>query len=233
MAISRYDHRGVRLLEEGACEPQYVRDWIRLREDPRMCADSNHARQHLRSDPIRGRPVNDAIEPASVASVIGAIRAKRVDENVNVGQDQARSSIRSSMAALLSRSTPGSVPPRARDTGNRTGCFCSRGSGLRSTSSRPCSRSAVSVMPRRAASLRARSRSASLSRTVVRICLSMESICLYVKGRLPGHHFVQLRVSRRWSPTDDRAHTAPQAELLRSPRSSLTTQASCSICARP
>ena len=74
---------------------------------------------------------------------------------------------------MRSRLTPGKVPPVAPDTGSVITFFVEDLSGRRNASPRPCSISAVNVIPRRAASCRARSSKGLLSLTVVLICHSI------------------------------------------------------------
>jgi hypothetical protein len=120
-----------------------------------------------------------------VQPMVFRIGAKRVDEDVDVRQDQSRPSMRSKRLALSFRSTPGEIPPPARHTGSDTGRGLGRLSGRRSTSSRPCSIRDVRVVLRRTASCRARSSKASSKRTVVLMRHSVRMICLYVKRWLP------------------------------------------------
>jgi hypothetical protein len=112
--------------------------------------------------------------------MIFRVGPKRVDQDVDIRKDQGRPSIRSSRSALLSRSTPGQVPPPARLTGNDTGGRSGLLIGRRKASLRPCSIRAVRVIPRAAASRRARSSRAWSRRTVVLICRNIHydmSVC--------------------------------------------------------
>jgi hypothetical protein len=81
---------------------------------------------------------------------------------------------------VRSRLTPGKVPPVALDTGSVMTICGEDLSGRRNAKPRPCSINAVSVIPRRAASCRARSSKGLLSLTVVLICPSISMVCLYV-----------------------------------------------------
>ena len=146
-----------------------------------MRTDAHNTRKHLGSDPVRSRAVDHGLEPAFVLRVIMRVGAKGVNEDVDVREDQSCPSMRSRRAALSFRSTPGSAPPPARHSGNDTRGRFGRFIGRRSTSSRPCSISDVSVVFRLTASARARSSSAASKRTVVLICHSIRhgmSICL-------------------------------------------------------
>lgn len=91
------------------------------------------------------------------------------------------SSIRSMSSEVRLRLTPGNVPPVARETGSVMMLCVVDLSGRRNANPSPCSISAVKVMPRRAASWRARSSKGLFSLTVVLICQSISTICLYVK----------------------------------------------------
>jgi hypothetical protein len=94
-------------------------------------------------------------------------------------------SIRSRSAAESLRSTPAITPPPARLTGSFTRASESTGLCRRIASLRPCSISAVNVVPRRSASRFACFRSPSSRRTVVLICLSVLLICQYAKLQRP------------------------------------------------
>ncbi len=81
---------------------------------------------------------------------------------------------------MRSRLTPGNVPPVALETGSVIRFFGEDLSGRRNARPSPCSISAVRVIPRRAASWRARSSKGLFSLTVVLICLSISVVCQYV-----------------------------------------------------
>ena len=180
--LARHDQTRTRLVRNDFAERKRFFERARMLENARMGADPNDRREHLRRNSIGRRAAYDFSEPGPIGFVLIGIRSKGVNQDVDVRKDQARPSIRSSSAALSPRSTPGSVPPVARETGNTTrargGLFPA---GRRRTERRPSSINAVSVTPRRDASRRARSSKSSSRRTVVRICHSISIVCLYVK----------------------------------------------------
>lgn len=180
MLLARRDDGGVGLLENDPAELERFRCRARITKNSRVGAYANDTCQNLRSNAVWRRSVQNVLEPFLVPSMIFRVRPKRVDQDVDVRKDQGRPSIRSSSCALLSRSTPGQVPPPARLTGNdtvgRSGIFI----GRRKASLRPCSMRAVRVIPRAAASRRARSSRAWSRRTVVLICRNIHydmSVC--------------------------------------------------------
>ena len=141
---------------------------------------SDDARKYLRSNSIGRRPVYHRLQPFLVSLMVFRICPKGVDQDVDVRKDQSRPSMRSRREALSFKSTPGKVPPPTRHSGRATGGCSARFIGRRSTSSSPCSMREVRVVLRLAASRRARSRSASSSRTVVLMRQSILAVCLYV-----------------------------------------------------
>jgi len=178
--LARRDNGGIGLLENDPAELERFRCRARIAKNSRVCAYAHDTCQNLRSNAVWRRSVQNVLEPRLVPSMIFRVRPKRIDQDVDVRKDQRRPSIRSSSSALLSRSTPGQVPPPARltgtDTGGRSGVFI----GRRKASLRPCSMRAVRVIPRAAASRRARSSRAWSRRTVVLICRNIHynmSVC--------------------------------------------------------
>ena len=166
-----------------------------------MRADPHDACQYLRRDGVGRGAVHNLFQPSPIGFVLVGIGAKGVNENVHIRQNQLRPSMRSNVAALSATSTPRCVPPLAPHMGNITRCriwaFCGV---LRRDASRPCSIIAVSVIPRRAASRFARSRSSSLSLIVVRICLSIRLdmvICQIASSEIVCEDY--------WHATADRA----------------------------
>jgi hypothetical protein len=138
-----------------------------------MGRDSDHRCQHLRRHSIGHIAVHHTFEPTTVCGVPGGIRSEGVYQDIHIGKNHPRPSIRSRRAALLSRSTPGRTPPPAREVGRVTRLRRLEERDCARTSRSPCSIRAVNVSSRRAASRLARSRRASSSRTVVLICLDI------------------------------------------------------------
>src|ERR1043166_2541032 len=100
--------------------------------------------------------------------VIGRVRSKGMNENVDVRQDH-RFSKRSSRSLDRLRSTPGNVPPVDFEIGNRTRVR-HRVLDSAKTVFKPSSTSDVSVRPCSAAFFLALRNKSSESRIVVRIC---------------------------------------------------------------
>jgi len=181
VAIAWHDDRRIWLSKKHAAVFQQFVDITGLRKNPRMTADPYDGGQDLRGYSVGSGTIDDLLKPPPVVAVILGVGTEGVDQNVDVSEDQPMLSIRSRSAAESLRSTPGITPPRARLTGSFTRASESTGLGRRIASLRPCSISAVSVVPRRSASRFACSKSPSSRRTVVLICLSIFWICLYVK----------------------------------------------------
>ena len=146
-----------------------------------MGAYTDHTSEYLRGDAVSGRSIDRRFEPRLVPRMIFGVRTKRVNQYVDVTEDQSRPSNRSRRLALSFRSTPALMPPPARHSGSVIVARSDRFSGLRRASCNPCSIRDVSVTPRRSASCRARSRRRSSSLTVVLICQSILIVCPYVK----------------------------------------------------
>src|ERR1043166_3053645 len=124
---------------------------IWLHVDPRVRADSHKRRQCLGRDAVSRVAIHHAIEPSPHFVVTVIVAAKRVEENVDVGQDHRRRSRISRTALESSRLTPGRVPPFARETGSLTGARCERRPEAARTRRRPRSMSDVTVSPSRCA----------------------------------------------------------------------------------
>ena len=203
----------VRLFQQDSAKRKRVGLRTRARKNARVGADSHDAREHLWCDPVCGGAVDHGLEPLFVFLVVLGVRSKRVDQDVDVREDQSRSSMRSNRLALSLRSTPGSVPPPAWHSGSETGRRSARFRGRRSTSSRPCSMSEVRVVLRLAASSRARASRASSKRTVVLMCQSIRIICQYVNDGIGCPMGVLRRYSipltHRTGNARDAAHLAP------------------------
>jgi hypothetical protein len=180
MTIAGFGDRRIRLLEKCSAEIEDIASRAGISVDSMVSCNPDYARQHLRRNPVGGRTVHNRFQPFLVLRVILRVRTKSVDEDVDVRKDQSRSSIRSSSEALSLRSIPGNVPPPAWHSGNTMGRCIAAFMGRRSTSSSPCSMREVRVVLRFTASWRARSKRASSRRTVVLMCQSILSVCLYV-----------------------------------------------------
>ena len=196
---SWYRNGRVGLLEQRSTEVEYVRSRAGTGKDPRVRADTHDTREHLWSYSVRRGSIDDGLQPLLVSHVVCGIRAKGVDQDVNVRKDQSRPSIRSKSEALSSRSMPGNVPPPARHSGSTTGRCSARLIGRRSTSSSPCSIREVRVVLRLAASARARSSSVSSKRTVVLMRQSILLVCQYVYRSMgcEGSEFKSRRSDRQ------------------------------------
>ena len=181
VTFAGHNHRREGLSEDNATKLESVIQGAGTCKNPPMGTDADDASEHLRCDAVSRWPIDRRFQPCLVSRMILGVRTKGVDQYIDVAQDQSRCSIRSSRPALSLKSTPGRTPPPAWHSGSDTAACCGRFSGRRSASRSPCSMSDVSVMPRRAASCRARSMSAASRRTVVLICQSIYYVCLYVK----------------------------------------------------
>ena len=136
------------------------------RHPARMCDDAQESAQHQLADSVRLLRDDRLAQPLGIALMLGCLGAICVDEDVDVAEDQRSfssgrpSSIRSRSAALSPMSTPGmKLSPGTPNVGSFTR-LRRLGSLLRRTTIRSASSiTAVSVVPRSAAS-----RLASLSR---------------------------------------------------------------------
>jgi len=97
---------GMRLRADGLAEGERLFRRRGLDEDPRMSDDPEEAAQDDVCDAVGLVSEDDALEPGAVIGVTVDVLAMGVDEDVDVREDQSWS-IRSSSAALSSRSTPG------------------------------------------------------------------------------------------------------------------------------
>jgi len=131
-----------------------------------MRAYADHAREYLRRNAIGGRTIDRRFEPRLVQRVAFGVRAKGLNEDVDVAEDQSRSSKRSSRLPLSLRSTPALMPPPARHAGSVTIARSDRFMGRRKASCSPCSSRDVSVTPRRSASCRTRCKRLSSNRNL-------------------------------------------------------------------
>lgn len=186
MAFTWDNSSRVGLFEQCPAKRKSMGGQARTREYFWMRRHANDRGQHLRGNAVGWFSVNYTVQPVPIAFMLGRVTAKCVHKYVNIGQDQVRSSIRSSKAAESSRSTPGMVPPPRLQTGRDTRWRSTAFAGLAISRRSPCSISAVNVRPRFAASRLARSRRPSESRTVVRICLTIHLVCLYVNTNAHG-----------------------------------------------
>lgn len=174
-----------------------------------MGAYADHTSEYLWGDAVSGWSIDRRLEPRLVPRMIFGIRTKRVNQYVDVTEDQSWPSNRSRRLALSFRSTPALMPPPAWHSGSDTAARSDRFNGLRRTSCNPCSIRDVSVTPRRSASCRARSRSFSSNLTVVLICQSIPLVCLYVKDT-GSVHLVFKRPAYRLSPSRDVFRLPPE-----------------------
>ena len=121
MTIAGLGDCRIRLLEKRSAEIEDVASRAGIGVDSMVSCNPDYARQHLRRDPVGGRSVHNRFQPFFILRVILRVRAKSVDEDVDVRKDQSRSSIRSSSEALSLRSIPGNVPPPAWHSGSTIG----------------------------------------------------------------------------------------------------------------
>jgi hypothetical protein len=134
-------------------------------------------------------------------------------------QDQCRPSIRSRIAAESFRSTPGSGPPRAFETGRITrGLLADFGRERASTKRKPCSMSEVKVSPLSRASRFAWRSKFSSRRTAVLICLHVSISRQYVKTWLYPIWAEGTQGNREWETGKRekrkiRPHTEPRTAL--------------------
>src|SRR5262249_34025032 len=157
-------------------EGQHLGCCTRMHVDATVCADANDRGQYLRRYAVGGLPVDHGVEPRAIVVVTLGVAAEGVEEDVHVGQNHERPSSRSRTALESSRSTPGCVPPVARDTGSVMRARRPRARPPASTSLSPRSIRAVTVSPRREASAFASRRSPSSKRTVVLMRPSMHAM---------------------------------------------------------
>ncbi len=174
VTLAGHNHRREGLFEDNATKLESVIQGAGTGKNPSMGTNADDAGEHLRCDAVSRWPIDLRFQPCLVSRMILGVRAKGVDQYIDVAQDQSRLSIRSRRLALSLKSTPGRTPPPAWHSGRATAVCRGRVRGWRSASRSPCSMSDVSVMPRRAASCRARSMRASSRRTVVLICQGIQ-----------------------------------------------------------
>src|SRR5947207_2560372 len=183
MAGARLDDGAVFGLKNCLAEGQRLGRCARMHVDATVCADANNRCQDLRRYAVGGLAVDDRVEPRAIVVVTLGVAAEGVQEDVDVRQNHERPSSRSMTALESSRSTPGCVPPVARDTGSVMRARRPLARPPASTSLSPRSISAVTVSPLRAASAFASRRSPSSKRTVVLMHHSMHALT-YVCQRI-------------------------------------------------
>jgi len=186
----------MRLLYECRYKRRHVLQAAGLGKDPGMRRDSNHSRQNLGGHPVRHFARDHVVKPAVAQAMVNAVGAKRVQQHVNVGKNQRRLSITSKRAEVSFKSTPGSTPPRARETGRTTRFREDLVRDCARTNRKPCSISAVRVTRRRPASCLAWRSNESSRRTVVLICLDILYLHLYVSRKHGPAEIFALRRAR-------------------------------------
>src|SRR6185295_1494756 len=163
-------------LKNRIAEGQRLGRCTRMHVDTTVCAYANDRCQYLRRYAVGGFAVDDFVEPRAIVGVTLGVAAEGVQEDVDVGQNHDRPSSRSMTALESSRSTPGCVPPVARDTGSVMRARRPLARPPASTNLSPRSISAVTVSPLRDASAFASRRSPSSRRTVVLMHHSMQKM---------------------------------------------------------
>jgi hypothetical protein len=147
----------------------------------RVGNDADDSAQHLTGHAVSGISVDNCVQPPTAQGMVVSVRPECLNKNVDIGKDQ-RPDIRSSRSLERFRSTPGSVPPEAFETGRRKRAIVAERGSARTVLS-PSSISEVNVLPFSAACLFALRKRSSESRIVVRICQSILVRHIYVKWR--------------------------------------------------
>lgn len=144
----------------------------RLRADPRVGRNSNKGAECERRNAVAASIKHHTFEPRLTDAVLGRIWPERVDQDIDVGEDQEERrsdaiSSNSSRRFKSSQLSPGVRPPLAELTGS--GVRSSGGEGERSltTRRRPSSMRDVSERPSEAALCLARMTRSAGRRTVV------------------------------------------------------------------
>jgi hypothetical protein len=70
MTTTGFGDRRIRLLEKRSAEIEYVASRAGISVDSMMSCNPDYARQHLRRDPVGGRPVHNRLQPFLVLRVI-------------------------------------------------------------------------------------------------------------------------------------------------------------------
>ena len=120
MPITGRDHCCIGLLHQHAAESEDIIQRAWNFEYARVRANANYAGQYLRRNAIGRRTIDRRFQPRFVLKVIVGIRAKSVNQDVDVTEYQSWTSKRSSRLALSLRSTPAIRPPPARHSGSAT-----------------------------------------------------------------------------------------------------------------
>ena len=108
MALPGGNYDGVWLREQGVCKLKSSLERSGRREDAAVSGDTHEAAHDDFGQAERLIRRCRRRQPVAVALVIGRRFAKRIDEDVDVQEDQASApSIKSTNADVSSRSTPG------------------------------------------------------------------------------------------------------------------------------
>jgi len=169
VAISWHDEYAVRLVPDHRGERQRFSERTGISKYLRMSHDPQKTAQDKFRHAIGSVTIEQLPQPMRTYAVLIRIAAVRMDENVDVREDQRDDSMRSSNAAESLRSTPGCTP-RPPTVGSFTGRrFPDALTGPR-LCRRASSTTAVKVRPVSAARRLAAAMSWSSRRIVVRIC---------------------------------------------------------------
>lgn len=145
MPLAGLNNNAMRLFKQDLTEAQHLVKAAGLCKHLRVGRDTDYAAKDLRRNAIPRIAIDDAIQPRVARLVAKGVSPKCMNEDVDVRKDH-ESSMTSSRALELLRSTSGRTPPEAFDTGSFT-CLRRAAFGLASTSDRPSSIRDVSVRP--------------------------------------------------------------------------------------
>jgi len=179
VTLARLNDYTMRLTKQDVAEPQYLIQTARLHKNLGVSGDSDHTAEHLRSHAVACFAVNHSIEPRAAIVMGWRIGPEGMHKNVDVRKYHDLSMTSSSSQDRL-RSTPGSTPPEALETGN---CTCPDRLPLAPArmTAKPSSTREVKVRPSCAARFLACLRSSSFILTVVLIHQSISFLHQYVK----------------------------------------------------
>jgi hypothetical protein len=174
------DQHAMRLCHDRLAKGEDFAESARLRENSGVGGNADDPAQYLRRDAVARMTVDNSFQPASADLVFAGISPESVNEDVDV-RKYHRPSIKSSRVLERFKSTPGSVPPEALETGNLTRVRVA-GFGPARMARRPSSTREVRVRPSSAAFFLALRSKSWGSRIVVLIRQSIQLKHQYVKA---------------------------------------------------
>lgn len=88
MMLAWSNYGGIGLFKNNLAELEDFRCRARVAKDPGVGADADDTGQNLRSNAVRRRSVQNALEPRLVSIMFFSVRPKRIDQDIDVRKDQ-------------------------------------------------------------------------------------------------------------------------------------------------